>query len=198
MFIQIIQGSSSRTDEIRALTDEWERAYGGSVDGWLGSTYGATDDGVFVGVVRFDSRGAAQANSDSPAQGEWWARMEPLFDGQVEFRDYDDVTTILDGGSDDAGFVQVSHGRAGNPDVFRTLVAGADMLREMRPEIIGATVGIAADGGYTQTTAFTDEESARKGEQLEMPGEVKEQFAAADIRDESYLDLHRPWFASKG
>ena len=38
-------------------------------------------------------------------------------------------------------------------------------LRAMRPEIIGGTLALKADGTFFQTIYFTDEESARKGEQ---------------------------------
>ena len=34
-----------------------------------------------------------------------------MFDGPVEFHDSDDVTLLFDGGSDDAGFVQVIRGK---------------------------------------------------------------------------------------
>ncbi len=47
-----------------------------------------------------------------------------------------------------------------------------DGLRDMRPEIIGGTVAIAADGDFTQTIYFTSEAAARQGEQQEMPADV--------------------------
>ena len=37
--------------------------------------------------------------------------MEALFDGPVEFHDCDDVTLMMDGGSDEAGFVQIIRGK---------------------------------------------------------------------------------------
>ena len=43
-------------------------------EGWLGGTYGMTDDGQFVGVVRFESREAAARNSLRPEQTAWWRR----------------------------------------------------------------------------------------------------------------------------
>ena len=110
MFIQIIQGRCSRQDEMRALGDEWQEKLSGGADGWLGGTYGFTDDGLFVGVVRFEDRAKAMANSERPEQGEWAERMGAVFDGPVEFHDSDDVTLLFDGGSDDAGFVQVIQG----------------------------------------------------------------------------------------
>ena len=37
----------------------------------------------------------------------WWAGAEALFDGSCEIHESEDVSMMLDGGSDDAGFVQV-------------------------------------------------------------------------------------------
>ena len=38
-----------------------------------------------------------------------------LIDGPMEFHDCDDVTLMMDGGSDDAGFVQVIRGKVDDP-----------------------------------------------------------------------------------
>ena len=37
--------------------------------------------------------------------------MAALFDGSVEFHDSDDVTLLFNGGSDEAGFVQIIRGK---------------------------------------------------------------------------------------
>jgi hypothetical protein len=71
-----------------------------------------------------------------------------------------------------------------------------DMLHEMRPDILGATLAIEEDGTFTETVAFTDEASARAGESMEMPADVRESLESA-MHDVSYLDLHHPWFASR-
>jgi hypothetical protein len=105
---------------------------------------------------------------------------------------------MLDGGSDSAGFVQIMCGRVADEGALRHLTtdtAMTSMLHEARPEIIGATLGIEADGTFVETIAFTDEKSARKGEQLDMPQEVRDQLMAA-MTDVEYLDLHQPWFAT--
>ena len=57
MFIQIIQGKCTRPDEC----PRDGRAAGSATShqartGWLGGTYGFTDDDQFVAVVRFESR----------------------------------------------------------------------------------------------------------------------------------------------
>ena len=200
MFIQIIQGKCTRQDELRALADQWREEMAPTADGWLGGTYGFTDDDQFLGVIRFESREAAMRNSERPEQGEWAQKMTSLLDGPVEYHDCDDVTLMLDGGSDDAGFVQVIRGKVDDPQQLKSLMVDTDMLHELRPEILGATLAIEADGTFTETVAFTDEESARAGEQKEMPempADVREALEAS-MKDAKFYDLHHPWFASAG
>jgi hypothetical protein len=196
VFIQIIQGRCKDPEAMREMSERWRRDLAPGATGWLGGTYGITDDGMFVGVVRFESREAAMANSARPEQGEWWAEMQKMFDGPVEFHDCDDVTLLLDGGSDDAGFVQVIRGKVDDPERLRSMMTqDADLLHEARPEIIGGTLAIEEDGTFTETIAFTDEVSARKGEQMDMPEDVREQMESM-LRDAQYLDLHKPWFST--
>ena len=195
MFIQIMQGMCTREDEMREQLDRWVTERGPEVRGWLGGTYGFTDDGMFVAVIRFDSKESAMANSDSREQSEWWARTEALFDGPVEFHDCADVTLMMDGGSDRAGFVQIIRGKADDPDALRAMMSDTELLHEMRPDILGATLAIEPDGTFTETVAFTGEAAARSGEQMEMPADVRERMAAM-MHDLSYLDLPHPFFAS--
>lgn len=195
MFIQMIQGPCSRQDEAHQLLDEWRRDLAPGATGWLGGTYGFTDDGQLIGVVRFESREAAMANSERPEQGEWAKRMTEVLDGPMEFHDCDDVTLILDGGSDDAGFVQIIRGRVEDPSRLKAMVADTSMLHEARPEIIGGTLAIEDDGSFIDTIAFTTEDEARKGEQIEPPPEVRRELEYA-MKGATYYDLHHPWFES--
>lgn len=202
MFIQIIQGRCTRQDELKAQLEAWRAKYADSVEGWLGGTYGFTDDDLFVGVVRFESKEAATANSRRSEQGAWWAETERCFDGPVEFHDCDKVLMMLDGGSDEAGFVQVIRGKVDDPALLEAdLDQMSNMLHEARPEIIGSTFAIEEDGTFTETVAFTDESAAREGEQRAMPvtEEVRHLWEDWDrmTRDVTYLDLHHPWFASR-
>ena len=108
---------------------------------------------------------------------------------------------FLGGGSDDAGFVQVIQGKLSDPERFRTFMSQPmDALHEARPEILGGTIAIEPDGTFTQTVAFTTEAAAREGEAKDMPEDMRE--AAEDefsvMQDVTYLDLHHPWFASRG
>lgn len=201
MFIQIIQGRCRDADRLHQLMDDWQQNLGPTAEGWLGGTYGITDDDEFVAVVRFESRDAAAANSGRPAQGEWWSKVEDCFEGGVTFHDCDNAMTFLGGGSDDAGFVQIMQGRITDPERYRHVMEQPmDLLHETRPEIIGGTIAMEPDGWFTQTVAFRSEEEAREGEHKEMPPELREMFEEemALAQDVRYLDLHHPWFASAG
>lgn len=195
MFIQVIQAPCSRGDEVRALMQEWDQVTDDS-SGFLGSTGGVTDDGTFISVVRFESKEQAMANSDRPETGAMAEKMAALMDGPPEFHDCDDVSVWLDGGSDDAGFVQIIRGKTDDTAAFKEMMTrDTANLREMRPEIIGGTLGIEADGTYTQTIAFTDEASAREGEKQEPPQEIREELEAS-MQGATFYDLHDPWFTS--
>jgi len=195
MFIQVIKAQTSRPAEVKALAESWRDGDGSGAIGWLGGTFGVTDDGVFLGVVRFSSRDDAMANSERPETGEFAAKMGALMDGPPEFYDCDDVTTFLDGGSDDAGFVQVIAGHLDDPAPARALASDTGDLREMRPEIIGGSLAIAADGTFFQTVYFTDEDSARKGEQIEPPEDVRRVLETM-MAGATFYDLREPWFES--
>jgi hypothetical protein len=200
VFIQIIQGKCRDEERLHRLTDEWRERLGPSAEGWLGGTYGVTDEGEFVGVVRFESKEAAMRNSARPEQGQWWQKMQECFDGDVSFHDCDDANIWLKGGSDDAGFVQVIQGRVTDPERFRLMMEQPmDTLHDERPEIIGGTLAMQPDGWFTETVAFRTEAEAREGERKEMPEELRREYEEemSMMQDVSYKDLHHPWFASR-
>ena len=197
MFIQIIEGRCTHEKELRAMLDRWREELEPGADGWLGGTYGFTDDDHFVAVVRFEDRAAAMANGARPEQDAWAADMTALFDGPVEYHDCDDVTLMMDGGSDAAGFVQVIRGKVEDPSRLKALMtADPTDLHRMRPEIIGATLAVEPDGTFTETIAFTDEASARQGEQVEPPADVRRELDYA-MQGATFYDLHHPWFGSR-
>jgi len=200
VFIQVIQGICHDADALRRETEMWRDEIGPAAEGWLGGTHGVTDDNRFIGVVRFESKEAAARNSARPEQGAWWSVTEKYFDGEVTFHDCDEVALFLDGGSDDAGFVQVIQGRVSDPTRFRTFMhQPMDSLRAARPEIIGGSCALAPDGHFTETVAFRSEAEAREGEDKAMPEEVGKAWEdeMALMQDVSYIDLRHPWFASK-
>jgi len=196
VFIQIIQARCNRQDDCRAMLDRWLDELAPGADGWLGGTYGFTDDGQLVAVVRFESREAAMANSERPEQGRWWAEVEKTLDGPAEFHESDDVTVMMDGGSDSAGFVQVMRGKVDDPSKLKAMMTDTSMLHEMRPEIIGATLVLEDDGTFIETVAFTSEDDARRSESTTaMPEEMRRDWDSM-MHDVTYLDLHQPWFSS--
>jgi hypothetical protein len=200
MFIQVIQGRCNDVDRLKKQLDLWEQTIADGADGWLGSTSGVTDDGTSVAVVRFETREQADANSARPEQDAWWRETSACFDGEPSFTNYDDAFEWLGGGSDDAGFVQVMRGRVGDAEGFRKFSQQPmEGLSEMRPEIIGGTLGIADDGDFTQTIYFTSEAEAREGEKKEMPEDVQREMqqAMGDMGDITYLDLRQPWFSGR-
>jgi hypothetical protein len=195
VFIQVIHGKTSHGDELRSLAQAWRDEGGVEAVGYLGGTYGVTDGGDFLGVIRFTSRDEAMANSARPETGAFAEKMAALMDGPVEYHDCDDVTTLLDGGSDDAGFVQVIAGQVDDPEPVKAMAHDPGDLRAMRPEIIGGTLALEPDGSFFQTIYFTDEDSARKGEQLEPPAEIRAQLESM-MAGATFYDLTDPWFTS--
>ncbi len=199
MYMQIFQGPIRDADAARASMDRWLTELGPGAEGWLGGTFGVTDDGMFVAAVRFESEEAARRNSERPEQGEWWREMEQHFTGPVTFHDCKDVIVLLGGGSDDAGFVQIIQGQVTDPERARAFAEQTgELMAAHRPDVIGATIAIDDDGFFTQTIAFTSEDAARDGEHKEMPADVASMMAEgmAMLTNVHYLDVHHPWFAS--
>jgi hypothetical protein len=200
MFIQVIQGQISDVGGLRAALDRWIEELAPGAAGWLGSTAGVTDDGRFVALVRFESEEAARRNSDQPEQDQWWAETSKLFSGDATFHDCRDVELLLRGGSDDAGFVQVIQGRTRDVERMRELGEQAGrLLADFRPEIIGGTIALHGDGGFTQAVYFTSEEAAREGERKEPTPELKallDEDMALNEGDLTYFDLRELWLHS--
>lgn len=194
MFIQVIQAKTSRPDEVRALMQEWDDIPDDD-SGFLGGTFGVTDDGTFIGVARFESKEKAMANSARPETDAMAQRLAEMMDGPPEFHDCDDVTVWMDGGSDEAGFVQIIQGRTDDPNRLREVVnESTDELRQNRPDIIGGTLALEDDGTFTNTVAFTDEASAREGETKDVTS-GGEEFREL-MNDVTFYDLRDPWFES--
>lgn len=198
MFVQFIEGPVSDKPRLKRQYAKWLSDLAPGADGWLGSVAGVTDDGTGFIAARFESEDAARRNSDRDAQGTWWEDTEACFSGAVRFTDCSDVELFGDGGSDDAGFVQVIRGRMHNMDAARKMMREAEQSDGFRPDVIGGYVGMEPDGAYTQVVYFTSEEEAREGERKEA--EQGDDFAErmADLHDgpPRYLDLRNPWLAS--
>ncbi|MEP7178488.1 MAG: hypothetical protein ABI775_05330 [Pseudonocardiales bacterium] len=201
MFVQVITGKTSDAVGTRAALDRWVQELAPGADGWLGSTAGVTDNGRLVAIARFETEEAARRNSDRPEQGEWWADMAKLLNGEATFRDSVKVAPDVQGDPDEAGFVQVMQGQQGpDPDRAQELMgANSDEWAAFRPEII-ASLGIAhADDTWTMVLYFTSEADARAGESKEPPPELQAQMAEMEklsVGVPEFFDLREPWLSS--
>lgn len=195
MFIQVIEGKVQDRDAARRQLDRWVEELGPGAAGWLGSTAGVAADGTFFATARFESEEAARANSERPEQGTWWEAMSAVFDGEATFLDCPTVDTMNGGGSDEAGFVQVIHGRA---DRDQVLAEGQDLdefFARVRPDVLGETAAWPGDGSFVQIVYFSSEAAAREGERAEPSPDDAERFnrLVGLMPGERYIDLADPW-----
>jgi hypothetical protein len=202
MLAQVIQGRTSDAAGVLAAMDRWARELQPGSIGWLGSTMGVTDDGTFVAVARFESAEAADRNARRPEQDKWWEETSRLFDGEVSFRDSEDVTVDLQGDPDRAGFVQVMQGRVTDAVRAKEIMAQIPKsVADFRPDILGS-VGIGhPDGEWTQVIYFTSEAEAREGERKEPPAEMQramEEMGKLSVGETTFLDLRQPVLQSPG
>jgi hypothetical protein len=201
MFVQVITGKTSKAAEVRAAVDRWEKDLAPGADGWLGSTAGVTEDGRLVALARFESEEAAQRNSDRPEQGQWWAEVTKLLDGEATFHNSVKVMPDLRGDPDQARFVQVMQGQQGpDPDRAQELMnQNSDEWAAFRPEVLGS-LGIShPDGTWTMVLYFTSEAEAREGERKEPPPELQaqmEEMNKLSVGEPTYFDLKDPWLSS--
>jgi len=201
MFVQVIQGRTSDGDALGAAMERWMRDLAPDAIGWLGSTGGVTEDGRAIAVVRFESEDAARRNSDRPEQGRWWAETAQLYDGDVSFRDSNDVTIDLQGDPDRAGFVQIMQGRTSDPGRARELMAqNPDSWASFRPDILGTVEVAHADNAYTVVLYFSSEAEAREGERREVPLELRPAMEEMDklaVGEVEFFDLKQPLLHSR-
>jgi hypothetical protein len=197
MFIQVIQGHVADRTELKAAFDRWQRELAPDSIGWLGSTAGVAADDTFIALERFESAEAARRNSDRPEQHQWWMDTAKLFAGDVAFHDSREVVPFLQGGSDRAGYVQVTQGRTRDPEQLVALLNhSAAELAELHPEIIGGTVALYGDGDFTEAVYFTSQAEARRGEQREEFQERLAEQSAPLMIEIRHYDLAEPWLYS--
>ncbi|MGH9267091.1 MAG: hypothetical protein ACRD0D_02830 [Acidimicrobiales bacterium] len=199
MFIQVIQGKVDDAEAVRSQFDRWVAELSPGATSWLGSTFGVTAAGELIGIARFESAGAAAANSARPEQADWWAQTEKLFSGPVTFHDSSEIDTFLACGSDDAGFVQVMQGRI--TDLGRARQMEAEAAKEMatlRPDVLGSVRARYGDNEFTEVVYFTSEAAARQGEAQPMPEDAAAGFAEWQdvVVVEHWRDLTNPWLYS--
>ena len=193
MFIQVMQGRIADAEHLRRQVDRWRSELKPGARGYLGATSGVTSDGRAITLVRFESEDAARANAARPEQSAWWAETAKAFDGDVTFHDCKETDSVAGGGSNDARFVQVVQGRAKNQKDMRKLLPTLEQrLREVRPEILGITIGWHGDGRFTQAVYFTSEEAARAGESATGNEQLREQYVSNIDGQPVFFDLTAP------
>jgi hypothetical protein len=196
MFVQIIQGTVTDADALQRSVARWRKEIKPGARGYLGSTGGVTPDGRGITMVRFESEADAQANSDRAEQGAWWNEASKAFGDDVTFHNCTEVESILGGGNDSAGFVQVLQGRTNDQAQMRaTGRAIQDELHALRPEILGVVVAFHGDGGFSQFLYFRSEEAARAGEKaMGNDSELSQRLRATIEGDLTFFDLLEPDF----
>lgn len=91
-FVQLMEYTTTRQDEVRRVTEEWESATSGkrTARRVVMSTRHDQPDRYCV-LVFFDSYDAAMENSRLPETDQFATRLRELVDGEVSFLDLDVV-----------------------------------------------------------------------------------------------------------
>jgi hypothetical protein len=195
MFVQIIEGKVADREGLRRQGERWQSELRPGATGFLGATEGVTDDGHGITIVRFESPEAGRANSERPEQGQWWAETEKCYDGEVTFTNSEDTDTFLEGGSNEAGFVQVMKGTADKGrirEMDERLSAAHD--NGFRPDLIGGLRVWVGPDRYVEAAYFTSEADARAHESDQPPAELMDGFAEFQemMAGVEFLDLKEP------
>lgn len=193
MFVQVMKGKTSDPAKLRSQAERWQNEVRPGAVGFLGGTGGIADDGTFVLFARFADEAAARANSNRAEQNAWWEETVSCFEGEPTFRESSDIRLLLDGGSDEAGFVQVMEGRAvdrAKAEAFETPEL-LEQLRAARPELLGGIRAWFDGGAFAEVVYFTSEESARKGESSSDFAEPQQEYQDL-YQDTTFIDLRDP------
>jgi hypothetical protein len=193
MFVQVIKGRTKDPEGLRRQLDRWRTDLKPGAVGFEGSTVGIADDGTFIALARFTDAAAAQRNSDRPEQGSWWQDTEKHLDGTPTFRESTDTTTLFEGGSNDAGFVQVMEGTVEDRAKAEALETPEMMqqLRRARPDLLGGLRVWFDHGSYVEAAYFTSEADARKNEQSSEFSAQQGEYAAM-FGEPTFTDLRDP------
>lgn len=190
MFIQVVQGKVKDADQLRRELRRWRYELKPGAKGYLGTTSGVTPDGRAIALFRFESEKDARANSALAAQGKWWKEAAKAFDGKVVVHNCKEVDTVIGGGSNWAGFVQVIQGRTKKQaEMRRRMSEMQGQLRTARPDILGAVVAWHGDGGFTQAVYFTSAQAAHAAEAAAENDEMGKEFGDFLDGPPTFFDL---------
>ena len=88
-FIQIIEWSSARIDEVEQLNERWRERFPEMGPSRVVVCADRDRENAYVTVVEFDSYEAAMKNSADPATSEFAEQMAKLCDAAPTFRNLD-------------------------------------------------------------------------------------------------------------
>ncbi|MFL6204621.1 MAG: hypothetical protein ACJ739_04665 [Acidimicrobiales bacterium] len=192
--MQIIEGTTSDPEALRAAGDAWQEEVRPGAIGFLGVTAGAAPDGRAFTLVRFQDEASARANSERPEQGAWFEKhLAGGYDGPPTFTESSDVIEFMGGGSDDAGFVQVMKINGVDRQKLEALDSVFEKFAGERPDILGGLRAWTGSDSCVDVMYFTSQEEARKGEAADVPEEL--QKAMADfgaMAQVDFIDLPDP------
>jgi len=193
MFVQIIEGTTSNPDALFAAGDAWQAEVRPGAIGFLGVTAGVGDGGKAFTIVRFADEASARANSDRSEQGAWFEKhLATAYDAPPTFTESSDVEEFMGGGSNDAGFVQVMKSKNVDRAKLEQMDKTFEKFAGERPDILGGLRAWTGADTCVDVMYFTSEADARKGEQAEMPDELKEAMESFGEMDVEFLDLPDP------
>lgn len=90
-FVQVIEWTSSRIDEVMALNEQWRERFPEIGPQRILSCADRDRDNAYMTLVEFESYEAAMKNSQDPATSEFAEKMAVLCDGPPTFRNLDVV-----------------------------------------------------------------------------------------------------------
>jgi hypothetical protein len=193
MFVQIIEGTTSNPDALTAAGDAWQDDVRPKAIGYLGVTAGVGAGGQAFTIVRFQDEASARANSELPEQSAWFEKhLATAYDSPPTFTESSDVEEFMGGGSNDAGFVQVMKSKNVDRAKLEEMDKTFEKFAGERPDILGGLRAWTGADSCVDVMYFTSEADARKGEQAEMPDELKAAMESFGEMDVEFLDLPDP------
>jgi hypothetical protein len=88
-FVQLVELSTSRFDEVRKYNEEWREQNPDMMLDWSILAADRDAPGRYVVIVHFESYEVAMKNSADPRTAEFAATMESLCDEPVTYRNLD-------------------------------------------------------------------------------------------------------------
>jgi quinol monooxygenase YgiN len=85
-FVQIIEFTTSRIDEVQAFAEQWRGSHPEMGPSRITMTADRDRPGTFVSIVEFGSYEEAMRNSEDPATTEFAEKMASFCDGPPVFR----------------------------------------------------------------------------------------------------------------